>query len=318
MSSPPAPAAWSAPYAPPPRPHDQAAGPQPGQHPVPQHRGRDGVHHRVKGRGQPGQSRQRGSPQAKALGQSTLLRPSGTNGHPGPQRRQPHGQCLPHRPEPQHQHLRTPQGTGALLQQDADAALCRGDGVVHGQFRPGKVVCQFHPGLPGDLHRLRRQPPAQRKSPRFGRPQQLCQRGAALIQRQRKQDHIRPGHLLGPGHRIACPGQRAACCRLPGITAHHRDPFSALHAAVPPPLCCAPSYAIVLFMVTERFEMPSAHALGINSGKIFYHCKLRQSAACRSLPFHGWGRAGQQKRDRRASFAQQSLSSSIRFSDAPP
>ena len=36
------------------------------------------------------------------------------------------------------------------------------------------------------------------------------------------------------------------------------------------------------------------------------------------VPFHGWGRAGQQKRDRRASFAQQSLESSIRVSDAPP
>ena len=31
------------------------------------------------------------------------------------QRRQPHGQCLPHRPEPQHQHLRTPQGTGRCV-----------------------------------------------------------------------------------------------------------------------------------------------------------------------------------------------------------
>ena len=49
-------------------------------------------------------------------------------------------QRLPHRPEPQNQQLGPPQGAGAFPQKDAAAALCRGDGVVHGQFRPGKVV----------------------------------------------------------------------------------------------------------------------------------------------------------------------------------
>lgn len=124
--------------------HDQAAGLQSRQHRLGQHRGRDGVHHRIKGRSQRGQPGKLCTPQAKALGQRTLFGAPGTDSHICPQCRQPRPQRLPHRAKAQQQKVCAPQGTGALGQQDANAALRRRDGIVHRQLRSGKVIHQLH------------------------------------------------------------------------------------------------------------------------------------------------------------------------------
>ena len=83
-------------------------------------------------------------PQTKALGQRTLFGAPGTDSHICPQCRQPHPQRLPHRAKAQQQKVCAPQGTGALGQQDANAALRRRDGIVHRQLRSGKVIHQLH------------------------------------------------------------------------------------------------------------------------------------------------------------------------------
>lgn len=106
--------------------HDRAAGPQSRQHRLGQHRGRDGVHHRIKGRSQRGQPGKLCTLQTKALGQRTLFGAPGTDSHICPQCRQPRPQRLPHRAKAQQQKICAPQGAGALGQQDANAASAVG------------------------------------------------------------------------------------------------------------------------------------------------------------------------------------------------
>ena len=166
--------------------HDQAPGPQGCQHGFRQNRGRDGVHHRVKGRSslfQPGQIHR---PQAETLRQCPLGRPPRGHRHLCAQCRQPYPKRLPHRPKTGQQDGAVPKRPRPLRHQDADAALCCRDGVAEDQFLPGKVVHQLHARLRRDLPCLRRELSAQRQRPRFCGPQQLRQRSAALVQRQRQ------------------------------------------------------------------------------------------------------------------------------------
>ena len=212
--------------------HDQASGPQGRQHRLCQHRCRDRVHHPVKGRGQCAQPGQLRAAQAKALGQSPLFRTPGADGHIRSQRCQPYPQRLPHRAKAQQQDVCAPQGAGALPQQDADAPFRRGDGIVDGQLRPRVVIHQLHARFLRDGLCLRREPAAQRHRAGLCGTQQLGQRGAALVQRERQQDAVCPRHLFGSAHRTARPFQRPACRRLPGIGAHDRKPLC-LHAFLP-------------------------------------------------------------------------------------
>ncbi len=80
----------------------EALRPQPGQHRSREHLRRDGIHHRVKGRGQ-WASRASSAPHPKAFRLCPLGRAAGADGHMRPQCRQPYPQRLPHRAKAQQQ-----------------------------------------------------------------------------------------------------------------------------------------------------------------------------------------------------------------------
>ena len=61
--------------------HDEASRPQRRQHRLGEHHRRDGIHHRIKRRGHPGQCRQRDAAQPQTFGQRPLRRAAGRNGH---------------------------------------------------------------------------------------------------------------------------------------------------------------------------------------------------------------------------------------------
>ena len=156
-----------------------------------------------------------------------------------PQCRQPGANRLPHRAKSQQQDRAAPQGAFALGQQNADAPLRRGDGVADGQLLPGKVIHQLHPGFRCNDLCFFREHPAQRQRPGACRPQQLRQRGAGRVQRQRQQDIVCQRDLFRPLHRIPRPGQRPACRQLPGIAADHRKAFLSFHPKALLPKACA-------------------------------------------------------------------------------
>ena len=208
------------------------------QHLCRQHRRGDGVDHRIKGGSFCDKLCQRHRPQTQLLCHCPLHRAACRHGHPRTQRRQTHRQRPPHRAKAQHQHRRAPQGAAAPLQQNADAALGGGDGVIHSQLRAGKIIHQLHPRRPGDGQRALRHLTAQRQRTGLCRAQQLRQRQISLFQRERQQDAVCLRQLLHAAHRIPCPRQCTPCRRLPGIAAHHRKPLCLSHAVISPfPLC---------------------------------------------------------------------------------
>ena len=118
--------------------------------------------------------------------------------------------------------------------------------------------------------------------------QQLCQRGAALVQRERQQDAVRPRHLFGPAHRTARPFQRPACRRLPGIGAHDRK-LLCLHAVPSPFPLCAILCRKMEIRERDDFECAPRCSAHLQRKKDFKFQVSGKSADFPETHFHGKG-----------------------------